>query len=112
MSTDWPVIAILRQDVVALMVPPASARGPIKDKDKKAAKPVKIEKVADLAGKHVAIVAGADGGEEVLDVILHHYGVPRDSVTVTRIELSALASGGSLTTRSMSCWSPVRRPAS
>ena len=90
LSTDWPVIAILRKDVVALMVPPASARGPAKEKDKKAAKPAKIEKVTDLAGKRVGIVVGTDGGQDVLDTILHHYGVARESVIVSRIEPSDL----------------------
>jgi hypothetical protein len=93
LSTDWPVVAILRQDAVALMVPPAGMRAPAKDKDKKAAKPAKtekIEKVSDLAGKRVAIVAGTDGGDDVLETILSHYGVPRDSVTVSHIELADL----------------------
>jgi hypothetical protein len=90
LSTDWPVVAILRKDDVALMVPPASARQPAKDKNGKAIKPPKIEKVADLAGKRVGIVAGADGGADVLDVILRHYGVPHDTVTVSHIELAAL----------------------
>jgi TRAP-type uncharacterized transport system substrate-binding protein len=96
LSNDWPVVAILRQDAVALMVPPDSARKavpapPKPAKGAKAApKPAKIENVSDLAGKRVAIVSGTDGGAEVLDVILGHYGVPKDSVIVVPIELSAL----------------------
>src|SRR4051794_9616893 len=83
-SPDWPVIAILRQNVVALMVPPASARAPVK-KDGKVVKPPKIENVADLAGKRVGIVTSADGGQEVLQVILKHYGIPSDKVQVVEV---------------------------
>ena len=82
LSNDWPVVAILRQDVVALMVPPVSARQKVpapKGKNAKAApKPAAIEKVSDLTGKRIAIVSGTDGGPELLDVILSHYGVPKE----------------------------------
>ncbi|MGZ5865125.1 MAG: TAXI family TRAP transporter solute-binding subunit [Xanthobacteraceae bacterium] len=118
LSTDWPVIAILRQDVVALLVPAAAGRAAAKDKapakaskdsdkeaatkdkdaaakdkdgkDKKPAKPGKIEKVSDLDGKRVGIVIGTDGGQDVLNTILTHYGVPRESVTVSNITLADL----------------------
>jgi TRAP transporter TAXI family solute receptor len=91
LSADWPVVAILRQDAVAIMVPPAGLRAPAKDaRNKKAAKLARIEKVTDLAGKRVGIVAGTDGGEDVLDTVLAHYGVARDSVKASRVELTDL----------------------
>jgi len=113
LSSDWPVVAILRQNVVALIVPASGARGKPKaeekakdekakdekDKDKKgkdkkeAAKPSKsgkIEKVGDLAGKRVGIVASTDGGPELLDIILKHYGVPREKVQSVEVPLADL----------------------
>jgi TRAP-type uncharacterized transport system substrate-binding protein len=103
LSADWPVVAILRQNVVALIVPAPSARAKPKveaksDKDKaksdkaaaKPAKPPKIEKVGDLAGKRVGIVAATDGGPELLDIILRHYGVPREKVQSVEIPLGGL----------------------
>ena len=117
LSTDWPVVAILRQNVVALIVPPGSARAPVKvaapppapaPKGKRAkaaaAKAAKTTaaktktakgkddddkdddakksgmKIGELAGKTVGIIASTDGGPELLDVILKHYGVPKDKV--------------------------------
>ena len=106
LSNDWPVVAILRQNVVALIVPPESARIPLKGSAKpeaakaRPAKPAKAKpktkakssddddatpskdgmKVSDLAGKTVGIVTSTDGGSELLDVILDHYGVPKDQV--------------------------------
>jgi TRAP-type uncharacterized transport system substrate-binding protein len=95
LSADWPVVAILRKNVVALIVPPpapqpASAAKDKKAKPAKAVKAPKIEKIADLAGKRVGIVAGTDGGPELLDVILDHYGVPKDSVQSILIEPAKL----------------------
>ena len=97
LSNDWPVVAILRDDVVALMVPPASAHKPAaaaagaKGKAApKPAKPAKIENVADLTGKRIAIVNDADGGPELLNVILSHYGVQPSSVTVSQYSTADL----------------------
>lgn len=103
LSTDWPVVAILRQNVVALIVPAPSARAKPKAEDKpkaekgkndkaaaKPAKPTKIEKVGDLAGHRVGIVSSTDGGPELLDIILKHYGVPREKVQTVEVPLADL----------------------
>src|SRR5262245_36626915 len=85
LSTDWPVVAILRQDVAVLIVPAPSAYGPKKDKRGKTEKRGKIEKVSELVGKRVGIVEGTDGGPELLNLILKHYGVPTDKVKVVMV---------------------------
>jgi hypothetical protein len=124
LSNDWPVVAILRQNVVALIVPPESARAPIKTatppppvppKGKRAkAKAAKVAtakaakakddddkdddkkkselKVGGLAGKTIGIVTSTDGGPELLDVILKHYGVPKDKVKTVQLAQADLKS--------------------
>jgi len=95
LSDDWPVVAILRSDVVALMVPPASAYASAapKTKGKAAArmpKRPKIEDITDLAGKRIGIVNDTDGGPELLHVILGHYGIPISAVTVSQYSVADL----------------------
>lgn len=90
LSTDWPVVAILRQNVVALMVPAPGAREVKKGPKGKSEKPPKIENIADLAGRRVGIVDGPNGGPELLDVILTHYGVPKDKVVVVHVKAEDL----------------------
>jgi hypothetical protein len=80
LSTDWPVVAILRQDVVVLIVPAPDAYA-----SKKGRRHGKIEKVSELIGKRVGIVEGTDGGADLLNVILKHYGVPADKVKVVNV---------------------------
>ena len=80
LSTDWPVVAILRQDVVVLIVPAPDAYAP-----KQGRRHGKIEKVSELVGKRVGIVEGTDGGADLLNVILKHYGVPADKVKVVNV---------------------------
>ena len=81
-SLNWPVVAILRQNVMALIVPPASAR---KGKGGKAEKAAKIEKVEQLAGRRIGIVTGSEATSDLLNVVLAHYGVPAAKVTVSEI---------------------------
>jgi len=83
LSTDWPVVAILRQDVAVLIVPAPAAFA--EKKGKKNRHPEKIEKVSELVGKRVGIVEGTDGGPELLNLILKHYGVPADKVKVVNV---------------------------
>jgi TRAP transporter TAXI family solute receptor len=78
-SPDWPVVAIVRQNVVALIVPPASAR-------KGKAKGGKIEKVTQLSGRRVGIVTGNAATPDLLNVVLNHYGVPLAKVTISQID--------------------------
>jgi TRAP-type uncharacterized transport system substrate-binding protein len=154
-SPDWPVVAILRQNVMALVVPAsptsagakkeaaapekketsaaekkepeakekaaksgkaakgAAAKAAKNDKatkeakvdkeeakatksedtgdDAEAADPNKLDKVAKLAGHRVGIVAGSVATPKLLNVVLDHYGVARDSVQVSQIEPQNLA---------------------
>ena len=83
-STKWPVVAILRQNVVALIVP-APASG------KKGKKSAKIEKIGQLAGRRVGIVTGNEASSELLRTVLDHYGVPAAKVTVSEIDPKNIA---------------------
>lgn len=106
-SVEWPAIAILRQNVVALIVPAAAAAKSGKNsKSKKSSKNAKAKsdddddsdsdsdsfgKVTDLSGKRVGIVTGNEANETLLDLLLNHYGVPLAKVTVSEIDPKNLA---------------------
>ena len=79
-----PVVAILRQNVMALIVP-APASG------KKGKKSAKIEKIDQLAGRRVGIVSGNEASPDLLRRVLDHYGVPAGKVKVSEIEPKNLA---------------------
>ena len=83
-SMKWPVVAILRQNVMALIVP-APASG------KKGKKSGKIEKVDQLSGRRVGIVTGNEASPELLRTVLDHYGVPAAKVTVSEIDPKNIA---------------------
>ena len=85
MSPDWPVIAILRKNVMVLMAPAAGVR------DSKKGKPAKIKKVTDLAGRRVGILARTEASPDLLHFVLNHYGVPTDKVQVVNVEPQDLA---------------------
>ena len=90
LSTDWPVVAILREDVVVLIQPPAAAFAPKRNSRGRWISHDKIEKVTELVDKTVGIVEGTDGGPELLSLILKHYGVPADKVKVVSVTLQDL----------------------
>ncbi len=164
-SSSWPVVAIMRQNVMALMVPPPPATAaPVKketpapakkeaavpekkekpaaktrkgkngtaakvaaakaakagknDKSSKTAKsedneanddsdrsntagaepeavaadkPDTLDKIGKLAGKRVGIVTGDVATADLLNVVLDHYGVPRDQVQVSPIDPKDIA---------------------
>jgi TRAP-type uncharacterized transport system substrate-binding protein len=87
-SQDWPVVAILRQNVAVLMVPAPSARDPKKADAKKAkqAKQAKIEKVPDLAGRRIGIVTHSEASPDLLRDVLQQYEIPLDKVQVVDVE--------------------------
>jgi TRAP-type uncharacterized transport system substrate-binding protein len=113
-SVEWPAIAILRQNVIALIVPAAAAsqngksgksskstKSSKSSKSKKGGKSAKAKsdddddsdsdsdsfgKVTDLSGKRVGIVKGNEANETLLDLLLNHYGVPLAKVTVSEID--------------------------
>jgi TRAP transporter TAXI family solute receptor len=76
-TMKWPVVAILRQNVLVLIVPAGA---------KKAKKSAKIEKIEQLAGRRVGIVTGNEATADLLGMVLDHYGVPRAKVTVSDID--------------------------
>src|SRR5262249_9665243 len=63
-STTGQTIAILRRDVVGLVIPSHAA----------------IEKVGDLAGKTIGLLQGSASNERILDQILEYYQVPTQKV--------------------------------
>ena len=83
-SLKAPVVAILRQNVMALIVP-AAASG------KKTKKSAKIEKIEQLAGHRIGIVAGNEASPELLRAVLDHYGVPAAKVTVSETDPNNIA---------------------
>jgi len=125
-SLNWPVIAILRQNVMALIVPaPSPAAASAKTADKataktaasakggkstKAAKTKSAKsddsddsdsgddsssdtfgKVSQLSGKRVGIVTGSEATTGLLELLLSHYGIPLNKVTVSKIDPNNLA---------------------
>jgi len=129
-ARDWPVVTILRQNLMALIVPAAGATkveesaatkpakktsakgGKSKGGESKSAKAggknakggkgtksakgdasddsdssdSKFGKVTDLAGKRVGVVSGNEATTGLLELVLSHYGVPRDKVTISSID--------------------------
>jgi len=129
-ARDWPVVTILRQNVMALIVPAAGATkveesaatkpakktsakgGESKGGESKSAKAggknakggkgtksakgdasddsdssdSKFGKVTDLSGKRVGVVSGNEATTALLELVLSHYGVPRDKVTISSID--------------------------
>ena len=69
-STAAQTIAILRRDVVGLVIPPHTP----------------IEKVRDLAGKTLGLVQGVADDEHILDQILAYYQIPAN--TLRRVALA------------------------
>src|SRR5262249_36207223 len=74
-----PVVAILRQNVMALIVP-APGSG------KKGKKSAKIDKIDQLAGRRVGLVTGNEASPGLLRTVLDHYGVPAAKVTVSELD--------------------------
>src|SRR4029077_14591265 len=145
-ALDWPVVTILRQNVMALIVPAVggtkveesaatkqakktsakggeskggkskggkSKGGKSKSGESKSAKAggknakdgkltksakgddgsddsdsgdSKFGKVTGLSGKRVGVVSGNDATTALLELVLNHYGVPRDNVTISSID--------------------------
>src|SRR5215472_9876637 len=137
-ARDWPVVTILRQNVMALIVPAAGATkveagaatkpakktsakgGESKGGESKGGKSKSVKaggknakggkgtksakgddsdssddsdsgdskfgKVTDLSGKRVGVVSGNEATTGLLELVLSHYGVPRDKVTISSID--------------------------
>jgi TRAP-type uncharacterized transport system substrate-binding protein len=129
-ARDWPVVTILRQNVMALIVSAAGATqveesaatkpakktsakgGKSKGGESKSAKAggknakggkgtksakgdasddsdssdSKFGKVTDLSGKRVGVVSGNEATTGLLELVLSHYGMSRDKVTISSID--------------------------
>jgi TRAP transporter TAXI family solute receptor len=88
-STKSPVVAILRQNIMALIVPAPASGKPVSGK--KGKKAGKIEKIGQLAGRRVGIVTGNEASPELLRTVLDHYGVPAAKVTMSEIDPKNIA---------------------
>ena len=106
-SPDWPVVAGLRENVLALIVPAGADTGAKSAKKSRAGKSAKAKKktdksddssddgdtlkVSQLAGHRVGIVTGNEANSDLLDLVLKHYGVPLDKVQISQIDPVNLA---------------------
>ena len=90
-------VAILRKNVVVLMVPAAgsAALGTVKPpeskpakgaKAKKAAKPNAIEKVEDIKGRCVGVIGRTSANVDVLNAILKQYEVLPEQITIVALD--------------------------
>ncbi len=83
-------VAVLRKNYAVLFATgePLEAAGP--DKTKKA-KPVRVEKIEDLAGKRIGVVGRAPANVELLKVILGQYEVDFSRVQVVTLPVNGVA---------------------
>src|SRR5438874_182364 len=72
----------LRHKLLLLVAAP-DARAP---KDGRKAKPAKIDKIQQLAGRRIGVVSRADANLQVLDVILRQYDIPDAKVQVVTLD--------------------------
>jgi TRAP-type uncharacterized transport system substrate-binding protein len=85
-------VAVLRQNVVVMIVPAAGspAKAPAAHATGKAAKAKakKIEKVEDLPGHRIGVIgrSGGTNNTDILNVILRHYEIPADKVTIVTLD--------------------------
>jgi TRAP-type uncharacterized transport system substrate-binding protein len=93
MPKDGAVVAILRKNVVAFIVPsvpeaPKPAKGKAKTKaaPKDATKKEPVEKIPDLVGRRLGVVGRSPNNIEVLKVILRQYNVSPDKVVILMSE--------------------------
>ncbi len=91
MPKDGKVVAILRKNVVAFIVPsvpetPKAAKGKVKAKAKAAPKDASkkepVEKIPDLVGRRLGVVGRSPNNIDVLKVILRQYNVSPDKVVI------------------------------
>ena len=84
-------VAILRQNIVTIIVPaagsPAKAAAPTARSTKARAKAAgKIDKIEDLAGRRIGVVGRGTNNTFVLESVLRQYDIAADKVTVTLID--------------------------
>ena len=63
-----------------------SAKGDGSDDSDSNSSDSKFDKVTDLSGKRVGVVSGNEATTGLLELVLSHYGVPRDKVTILSID--------------------------
>jgi TRAP-type uncharacterized transport system substrate-binding protein len=92
MPKDGKVVAILRKNVVAFIVPsvpeaPKAAKGKAKAKAApKDAKKEPVEKITDLVGRRLGVVGRSPNNIELLKVILRQYNVSPDKIVILMSE--------------------------
>jgi TRAP-type uncharacterized transport system substrate-binding protein len=93
MPKDGKVVAILRKNVVAFIVPsvaeaPKPAKGKAKTKAaaKAPSKTEPVEKISDLVGRRLGVVGRSPNNIEVLKVILRQYNVSPDKIVILMSE--------------------------
>jgi TRAP-type uncharacterized transport system substrate-binding protein len=87
-------IAVLRENVVVMIVPAAGslaavgapAAGGTSAKRTKAAKPKKIEKVEQIAGNTVGVIGRSGANTDLLNLVLKQYEIPADKVKVVSLD--------------------------
>ncbi len=94
MPKDGRVVAILRKNVVAFIVPGVSeapkaakaAKGKAKAAPKDASKKEPVEKIPDLVGRRLGVVGRTPNNIDLLKVILRQYNVSPDKVVILTSE--------------------------
>jgi TRAP-type uncharacterized transport system substrate-binding protein len=84
-------IAVLRENVVVMIVPAAGslAAGTAASSAKrgaKGAKPKKIEKVEQIAGRTVGVIGRSGANTDLLNLVLKQYEIPADKVKVVSLD--------------------------
>jgi TRAP transporter TAXI family solute receptor len=82
-------IAVLRENVVVMIVPASgslAAGGNSAAKRSKASKPKKIEKVEQIAGRTVGVIGRGGANTDLLNLVLKQYDIPADKVKVVSLD--------------------------
>ncbi len=81
-------IAVLRENVVVMIVPAAGslATGAASAKRTKTAKPKKIEKVEQIAGRTVGVIGRGGANTDLLNLVLKQYEIPPDKVKIVSLD--------------------------
>jgi TRAP-type uncharacterized transport system substrate-binding protein len=88
-------VAVLRDNVVVMIVPApgslAAAAAAGKRGNVKAAKPKKIEKIEQIAGRTIGVIGQGGGNTDLLNVVLKQYEIPPEKVKIVSLDPDDLA---------------------
>jgi len=89
-------VAVLRENVVAMIVPAAGSlargvaagRGAARSKAKRGASASieKLEKVEQIAGKRIGVIGRGGANTDLLNVVLRQYGIAPEKVTIVPLD--------------------------